>query len=131
MITLKKHFAGFTLVELVIFIVILGIIVSGVFLAFSTALQQSSNVNPQTTANELASARMDIILGQRRMNGFATLVDPCPAAAVCPAMSGYTTTSTIAALTIGADSNYKLITVTVTGPQNATAEVKTFVAYYP
>lgn len=135
MIKCKKNSAGFTLIELVIFIVIIGIAVSGIFLAFSTALQQTPLVNPQTTANELASARMEIIIGQRRMNGFTTLTDPCvsspPAVCTVPAgITGFTITSTISAYTVGSDSNYKIIDVLVTGPQNARTNLKTVVASY-
>lgn len=133
--TSKKNVAGFSLIELVVFIVVIGLAVSGVFLAFSTALQGTPLVNPLTTANELASARMDIIIGQRRSNGFGAVSDICvsspPAVCAVPAgISGYTTTSTITPLTINGDPNYKLIDVITTGPQNVKAEVKTFVAGY-
>lgn len=135
MIKLKKKSAGFSLIELVVFIVVIGLAVGGVFLAFSTALQKNPLINPQTTANELASARMDIIIGQRRINGFSTLSDPCvsspPAVCTVPAaITGYTISSAISTISIGGDSNYKLIIVTVTGPQNSKAEVKTLVASY-
>lgn len=126
--------AGFSLVELVVFIVVIGIVISGVFTAFSTALQKSPIVNPQTTAIELANARMDIIIDQRHMVGFASFADPCtegsPPAICTLGISGYTTTSTISAYTIGSDANYKIIDVLVTGPQNARANMKTFVAAY-
>lgn len=135
MTPLKKNMTGFSLIELVIFIVIIGLAVAGIFLAFSTALQKTSLVNPQTTANELASARMEMILGQRRMNGFSSLSDPCvsgtPDVCTVPAgISGYTITSTISTVTVGSDSNYKLIDVLVTGSQNARTNLKTWVASY-
>jgi len=128
-----KHSAGFSLIELVIFIVVIGIAVSGIFLAFNTALQKTPLVNSQTTANELASARMEIIIGQRRMVGFNSFTDICPGPAVCTipaAITGYTITSSITTYTVGSDSNYKLIDVTATGPNNAKAELKTLVAEY-
>ncbi len=132
---MKKYEAGFSLIELVIFIVIIGIVVSSVFLAFSTSSQKSPFVNAQVTANLLAGARMDIILGQRRLVGFTSFTDPCvsspPAVCTVPAgITGYTTTSTISTLTIGGDSNYKSINVTVTGPQNSKTVLKTFVGKY-
>ena len=125
---------GFSLIELVIFIVIIGIAVSSVFLSLSTALQKTSLVNPQTTAIELASARMDIILGQRRINGFQSFYDLCsinpPVCTVAPGIAGYTISSTISKYTVGNDSNYKIIDVLVTGPQNSRANLKTMVAEY-
>ena len=131
---MKKN-RGITLIEVIIFIVIIGFVISSIFVAFNTTLQKTSTVNPQTTAIELANARMEIILGQRRMNGFTTLSDPCvsspPAVCTIPAgITGFTVTSTISTLTIGGDSNYKSIDVLVTGPQNSRANLKTLVASY-
>ncbi|MCX7121086.1 MAG: type II secretion system protein [Gammaproteobacteria bacterium] len=126
-----NHSAGFSLIELVVFIVVIGLAVSGIFLAFSTALQKAPLVNTQTLANQLAIARMDMIIGQRRMVGFSSFTDICPGPAVCTvpaAITGYTITSTITPVTIGSDTNYKLIDVTVTGPQNSKANLKTWVA---
>jgi len=128
-----KNSAGFSLIELVIFIVVIGLAVSGVFLAFSTTLQNTPLVNTQTLANQLAVARMEIIIGQRRMFGFSNTIDICSGPAVCtvPAViTGYTITSSITGYTVGSDSNYKLIAVTVTGPQNSKAVLQTLVAAY-
>lgn len=130
---MKKQMQGFSLIELVIFIVVMGLALSSIFLAFTTALQKSVTVNPQTTANELATMRMNIILGQKHITGFSAFTDICPAASVCavnPAITGYSTTSTITTYTVGSDSNYKLITVTTTGPQNAKAVLTTVVGAY-
>lgn len=132
---MKGNSGGFSLIELVIFIVVIGIAVPGIFLAFSTALQKSPIVNPQTIANQLAAARMDIIIGQRRMFGYSSFTDPCisspPAVCTVPAgITGYTITSTISPLTVGSDSNYKSIDVLVTGPQNSRADLITYVALY-
>lgn len=126
---------GVSLIELVVFIVVIGLALSGVMLAFNTALDKTSQINPQTTAIQLASARMDIIIGQRRMLGFTNFSDPCvsspPAVCTVPAaITGYTITSTIAALTISGDTNYKSIDVTVTGPQGANAVLKSIVGKY-
>ena len=134
---MKKQMRGLSLIELVIFIVVLGLALSSIFLAFTTALQQSVAVNPQTTANELAQMRMNIILGQRRLQGYNVLApgtntDWCGASppAVCTinaGITGYTVTSVIATYTISGDSNYKIITVTVTGPQSAKAVLQTVI----
>ncbi len=132
---MRQH-AGFSLIELVVFIVVISFAISGIFLAFTTALQKAPLSNPQTIAIELASARMEIIIGQRRINGFSNFSDPCaggsqPVMCTLPAgITGYTTTSTISTYTVGTDSNYKVINVVVTGPQNARADLKTLVARY-
>ncbi len=122
---------GFSLIELVVFIVVIGLALSGVFLAFSTALQKSPGVNAETTALELAAARMNIIIGQRHINGFSATSDPCTAGsppAMCAGTTGYTVTSSISPYTVNTDSNYKLIDVLVSGPQHANADLKTLVA---
>lgn len=133
MITLHRQ-KGFSLVELVVFIVVIGVAISSVFLAFQTALTQTPYGNSQTVATLLAQGRMDFILGQRRLIGFANFSDLCtsvspPAICTLPAaITGYTITSSITTTTIGSDSNYKIITVTVTGPHSSAATLNTLVA---
>ena len=122
--------AGFSLIELIVFIVVIGIALAGVMTAFNTALQNTSSVNPETTAIQLASARMEIIFSQSRSQGFASFIDICASSppAVCPtAPSGYAVTASINAYTVGSDTNYKLIDVIASGPQNAYANMKMIV----
>lgn len=110
---MKKSPHGFTLIELVVFIVILGIAAITVLLSFQTLLTKSPNTNRQTTAIALAEGRMDVIIGQYYQNGFASFSDICAGgspAAVCQSQSGYTITSSI--VNNGAS---KTITVTVSG----------------
>lgn len=130
---MKQHKTGFTLVELIIFIVVLSIAVSAIFSAFSVALQQSFTANYQTTVIELAQGRMELILGQKRLKGFAGFTDPCPGAPACTlpaALSTYSVSTSISATTIGSDNNYAIIRVTATGPSNSKANVQTLVAGY-
>ena len=102
--------SGFTLIELILFILIMGIAAMTVLLSFQTILARSPNANRQTTALELAEGRMDIIMGQYYQVGFSNFGDICPGAAVCQSLSGYTVTSSIT--NNGAS---KTITVTVSG----------------
>lgn len=128
-----KQMAGFSLIEMVIFIVVTGIAVAGIFTAFRTATENGVGVHSQTVASNLANARMAVILGQERMLGFSSFTDPCasgspPAVCTLPsALSAYSVSSTIVAEAIGGDSNYKIITVTVSGPNSAAAALKTLV----
>jgi MSHA pilin protein MshD len=101
---------GFTLIELILFIVIMGIAATAVLLSFQTLLAKSPNANRQTTALELAEGRMDVILGQYYQAGFTNFGDICPGAAVCQTLSGYSINSSIT--NNGAS---KTITVTVSG----------------
>ena len=113
---------GFSLIELIVFILIIAIVTSALLVSFQTILQVSPTGNRQTTAIGLAQERMDLILGQRRLKGFSSFSNPCASGsppAICTALTGYTVTSNIAATTISGDSNYKTITVTVSGLGNA------------
>ena len=124
---------GFSLIELIVFIVVIGIAVTAISIAFSTASQNDVGANAQTTANNIAAARMEFILGQASINGYLSFSDLCaggspPAVCTLPAaLSAYTVSSSIAGTTIGGDSNYKIITVTVSGPQSAAATLKALV----
>lgn len=130
---MKQEKTGFSLIELIIFIVVLSIAVSAIFSAFSVALQKSPTANYQTTVIELAQGRMELILGQKRLKGFVSFTDPCPGASACTlpaALSAYSISASISATTIGGDSNYEIISVTATGPSNSKANVQTLVAGY-
>lgn len=124
---------GFTLVELAIFIVVVGLIAAAILLAMSVSLQKSPTINRETTALALAQLRMELILGQRRINGFG-FTDPCSGAgapAVCTPLTGYTVTSSITTpSSVPGDvaAGYKLITVTASGLGDAV--VKSLVGNY-
>ena len=114
---------GFSLIELVIFIVIVSIMGVALLASFSVTTRSSPDAGQMTQATQLAQERMELILAQRRAAGFAAVVDPCtfgtpPAACTPPA--GYTVTAAIAPNWSG-DTNYRVITVTVAGTMAATA----------
>jgi len=116
-----KH-QGFSLIELIIFIVIIGIVGVALLRIFGTILQSSPSANYQTTAIALAQERMELILAKRRQSGFTSLTDPCSgsSASICINPTGYNVSANISNTTINSDNNYKTITVTVTGNGNAT-----------
>ena len=124
---MKQHFCrprrrnGFSLIEVIIFIVILGVLAAGLAVAFSSPLRNSPEAGRLDLAAELAQQRMELILAQRRATGFAGFTDPCPGPAICTPPSGYTVSSSIVA-GYGADAtNYKIVTVSVTGTAAITA----------
>lgn len=129
--------AGLSLVELVVFVAITGILVAGIFSAFNAALQHSADPGRIQQAALLAQERMELILGQRRSQGFAAFTtasfDPCTTSPpssqpVCTALPpGYTVTSGLAD-NWGGDFNYKVVTVNVTGP--ADVQLSALVADY-
>jgi type II secretory pathway pseudopilin PulG len=111
---------GFTLIELVIFIVIVSIMGVALMSAFSTTLRGTPVSGQVTQATQLAQERMELVLAQRRAAGFAAFADPCPGPAACTPPAGYAVAVVIAANWNG-DTNYRVITVTVTGTSSATA----------
>ena len=127
-----KQQLGTSLIELVVFIAVISIAVTGVTLLFSTLLYQSSINTQMSEALSLAQGRMEIILGQRYFLGYASLSDPCtlgsPPAVCTQTITGYTVTSTITPATINTDANYSTILVTVTGTGNTKVTLKSLVA---
>lgn len=120
---------GFTLIEIIIFIVITGILATGLAAVFSTTMRGAAAPGQLTQATQIAQERMELILGQRRAVGFAAFTDPCPASPLCaPAPPGYAVNVVIAP-DWGGDINYRVITVTVTGPTGATLTALTSNAY--
>lgn len=115
------HEHGFSLLELIVFIVVIGVLMAGLVVAFSTPLQKSPVAGGLDTAAELAQQRMELILAQRRAVGFATFSDPCPGPAICTPPAGYTVTSSIVAGYAADPINYKIVTVNVTGTSALTA----------
>lgn len=116
---------GFTLVETLVFIVIVGVAAVALFTSFKNVLPRSPTAAQLTQAAELAQERMELILGQRDAQGYNNAVDldPCNrgAPSVCTATFGYTVASAgtgVAAASWVAwngqpTSDYKLVTVTV------------------
>ncbi len=150
----RFHARGVTLIELIAFIVVVGVLVSGLMTGFATTLQGSAVSKQFTQALQLAQERMELILARKDAVGFAcftgTRFDPCQAAAAAgsctvtlasahPACSaattfGYTVQPPVLDETgacMGGDTNYKCITVTVTDSSGAMlAELEAAVANY-
>lgn len=121
MINMKQQ--GFSLIELIIFIIILGIISSSLLLGLNQAALYSDTQRNIVSASFLANARMQIILMNRNLNGYAALNDPCtvtPSLAICTVLSTYATNNSLTVATpIISGSNPKTIIVNVTGAASA------------
>ncbi len=128
---------GLSLIELLIFMVICGILAVGILRAFDSVLAGSAEPDRLSRAVQLAEERLELILGQRHVQGFAAFnsatFDPCtssppssqPPCTVIPA--GYVI-STSLSNNWGGDPAYKVITITVSG--KAQASLTALVASY-
>jgi prepilin-type N-terminal cleavage/methylation domain-containing protein len=108
---------GFTLIELVFFIVIVGVVAAGMALPFSTLFGETHHIDEQTRAVQLAKEGMEFAIGQKRLKGFALLTTGLVMCGPTPCVVG-NNTLTVTITTI--DSNFKRITSIVTGSGNAT-----------
>jgi len=131
---IKRQQRGFSLIELIIFILVMSILSTALFSVFSTALRGPAQVSGAIQAMQLAVERMELILPQRQVLGFAAFdepaADPCqvsPVQTACNIPAGYTVAAVIDP-GWGGDANYKVVTVTVTG--TATATLTALVADY-
>jgi len=142
---------GVTLVEMVVFIVIAGLAVAGLVVGMSGAVRTAPMSKEMHQGLQLAQGRMELILAQRTLLGFAGFTsatfDPCAppggAQEACLAPAAYPVVATC--LYTGAGTcafgaantcqgglvDYKCVRVRVTGPQGTTvAELEAMVANY-
>lgn len=123
----KMH--GFTLIEVVIFIVATAILAAAVLLAGRTSILSAPVTSNQVGANFLAQQCMEWLLGRRVLNGYNTMSCPStPTGAMCTAPSGFTITPSVTCTTLGSDTNFKTLTVVVSG--NGSATLRTLIANY-
>ena len=131
-----RFMAGLSLIELIMFIVIVSVLISGLFAGFNQSLTGSATVSPLVQAR-LAEERLELILPQRQQLGFAGFTaatfDPCTSAPastqpLCTTWpAGYNVTASLQNNWLG-DVNYQVITVAVSGP--ATSQLQALVADY-
>jgi len=112
---------GFSLIELVIFIIVISILSVGLFTSFSQALIGSADPDRYSRTAQLAQERMELVLAQRQAQGFAgftsATADPCASVPVsahvsCTVPAGYTVT-TILNTNWGGDAAYTEVVVDV------------------
>jgi len=120
---------GISVIELIVFIVIVGIIATTVMIGMERVLIGSGTAGNVGQANQLAQARAEMILAYRDYAGFSNAVDPCGLAtvpAMCNAVISFASAQgyTVSVTTNTAVTNYKLFTISVSGPASATIQVR-------
>ena len=111
---------GFTLIEMTVFIVIVGVCAFALLGSFGALLPRSPTGAQITQASQIAQERMELILGRYTVAGFSAVNDPCVGGtppAICTPPGGYavavTGVSSLVAWNGNPTTNYKLVTVTV------------------
>lgn len=115
---------GVTLVELIAFIVIVGLLSTGLIAAFTSTMRSTPESGEITHALQMAQERMELVLAYKKSKGFTALIDPCTLAsppAQCTSFpTGFNTPTVTIVNNWNGSTEYKVITVNVTGLQNFT-----------
>jgi prepilin-type N-terminal cleavage/methylation domain-containing protein len=115
---------GFTLIELILFIVVSSILMSTILLSSSTLLRNTPSLQNSIEASAIVSQALEYYIGQRRNSGYAAVT--CPSTTLPSfdtGIAGYSVAVNITCTTINGDANYKTVAVTVTGLASSTASV--------
>lgn len=132
--TFRHRQRAFTLVELIVLIVIMGIAAYALLSMFRGTMPRSPTPSQLTVAAHCAQERMELILGRRLVLPYSsTALDPS-GAATCPANAALSVTVTGANALVAwpVDANtgrYRLVTVTVDGTTRL-AELNAVLANY-
>lgn len=128
---------GFTLIELIVFIVVASVLATTLYSAFLNALKGAPQAATFSKASDLAQERMELILAQRHQTKFANFTadsfDPCttlPASTEPPCINipvDFTVNASLL-LSWNGNTNFKIITVTVNG--RGVFDLQTLVANY-
>lgn len=133
----SQRMTGLSFIELILFIMIIGLLAAGLLAGFNRALTGTATLSPLNQAHRLAEERMELILPQRQQLGFAGFTtatfDPCTSApastqAACTTWpAGFNVSASLQNNWLG-DSGYQVVTVNVTGP--ATSQLQALVGDY-
>lgn len=110
-----RKYKGFTLIELVMFIIIVSIVAGGVVLSLMNTLQNTPLITQNTIAIQTANQCVEWFMGQRYLNGYQSITCNSITPSFCTTPSGYQITVSCSNTTINGDNNYKTINIHVTG----------------
>jgi len=127
---------GFTLIELIVFIVVLSIGSITLLMALTTVLNGSSVSHNQATATQTAAQCIEWYLAKRvtSASGYTNITTGTfPGGSFpssCTAPTGFSISTSVVNTTIGGDANYKTITSTVTAGGVRAAELSLLIGSY-
>ena len=125
----RESQSGFTLIEVIIAIIILALVGRVILFAMTSLTTSMPTLQNNVIALNLARECMEWFVGQRQLQGYASIT--CPSSTVpsfCTTPSGYSIAVNITCTTINSDTNYKTVSVTVSG--NGSATLSTLLALY-
>jgi len=133
-----KRRSGFTLVEVVVFMVIVGVAAFALLRSFGSVLPRGPTGAQITQASQLAQERIELILGRYQAVGFTAVNDPCvggtPPTICTTVPTGYTFVvdgfAPLVPWNGNPVTNYKLITVTVSFGGRQLAQENAVLASY-
>jgi len=138
-LTQRRRLRAFTLVELIVLIVIMGVAAYALLSMFRGTMPRSPTPSQLTQAAHCAQERMELILGRRvalGTLGFSSLALDPSGAATCPGNAALNVTVTgvnpVAAWAVDTDTinRYRLITVAVAVGTTQLAELNAVIANY-
>jgi type II secretory pathway pseudopilin PulG len=119
-----KSQRGFTLIEVVLFIIITSILVKTLFLTFSNTLTDMPDTHNDLVASQSARHCIEWFIGQRRLLGYSSVTSPSTTVpSFCTQPTGYNLAVSVVNTTLNSDANYKTVTVTVSGKGDAVSSV--------
>lgn len=107
-----KSMLGVTLMEMLVFLVVLSILTSGFFIAYREILTNVDQPGQISIATERAQARLDLIMGQKRRHGYANFIDPCDVGSPSPIC---VVTTRVAPVVLPPSTTVSTVTLVVTG----------------
>lgn len=124
----RRDALGVTLIELIAFIVIIGVVAVAMVQAFSGTMRGSHFGKELNQGTQLAQQRMEVILGQRKTLGYTLFTtgdyDPCQSGSwtgqLCTSSTGFSVSSTRGAVD-ACGSGCTEVVVTVNGPSGGVA----------
>jgi MSHA pilin protein MshD len=110
---MTRSVSGFSLIELIVFIVVVGAALTGVLSALNVSVKGSADPLQPKQALAIAEASLEAM----HLKSYADIATPSPASS--EPVSGYVATVTVSAATVGGDTAKK-IEVSVSTPSSGT-----------
>ena len=119
---MKSTQTGFTLIELILFIIIVGLLASTVMVGLQYTLNNIPAVHKDLLATQLADQCMEGFIGERRLLGYSNAALACSNTPTMPSVCNGTVSATITCVNTlpGDTATSKLVTLSISGSATLT-----------